>query len=1340
MNLHDGDSVQFGSFRFRFVDRSAKRASVKPKVCEPAALEVDGSVDPLPINHRVTVIGRRADCEISLIEASVSTVHAVIFEINGDRYIRDLGSRTGTHVNGEPVHQQKLQVQDKIRIGETNFRYIPGDAAETADSLDELEDLVGTAALGPENSELPGGQEEHSDPVLGLGSTSDEADADPPPRATAATTRAAPGRGSTGRAKGPVETQNGHSDADGDVEGADFGGIDLGGLDFEADSPANAADTVGIPPAQPSAKRPPPQLAPARADDSLAMPNGYDEPGHPAAPELEGLDFGPIDIEPFDLDAPLDGLATPHHETRHEQTAAADDAAPAPSLDVFGEQHETTASATPIELEPGPSADAGLSIDVFDAGGAGAREATPAPRQGGAAASPHAEPLEDDLFNGHAHEEGSSAGPIELFAEHAAQPHEGQPHAPADAEPSVSDLASGVGLGSDWEAEADLGGSPSLIGFVPDAPSSEPAAAAKMPGGKTESHGAPPSDVSHAGAPQGGADADVFDAARQPTVESRQPGDAEDFGLDFLDGGVEAGGPEEGGPEERRPAEGGPREHERGRVEDDSPHDVFSAAEAEELPLIRGGPGASNALHHQPELPREDAAPALPPSAVVPSAVVPIVEATGESAAAAPAKRSWVSSLFGRKTKGPPPSSGTEAVAPDAATPPQPTGATVAAGAGIAAAAVVGAAAAAIHEKHVSATVPPPPSPQPLASETGHHAPPSKAMAAAETPEPIEEIDFAGLDELVAPDDQGPIGEDFDADTDADADTGTGTGTDTGTVTHPGENADELEADSSEHAHADRPSLGEPDAAAEAHEPPPAVDVAPPPADPAAGEISATIAVAEHPTDEAVTHLPPPAQSTEPALPFAEEDEEPIDLSEFDLSELDFSDLEPSPQDEPAHVAAAAPAAAPIVASIVAPVVAPPVAPRPPTDAAAQSVADDAIDLDAFEVEDVVEPGHAFSLSPLTAEPPTRTDAPADDHPHPSAAAAVPEEPIDLGDLELEALPESEGLEPSPESASTPATPEPFVSGVAPGHPEAINVVVATPVGTGATPVDAVATPINLDEQPDLLEEPIDLDAFEIDDLFEPDAPEHGVAGDVNEHTVAPVARSLAEDAPLHPQGLSHAGAAEASSEEAGPEAIAEPAYGDEGETIDLRDSVVDPIGAPAPEATTSAEAEAHGASSATPVSTPEHAHAAGEWVEPSAPQMLDAPVDSQSVAEATPDAEGTPELRPSENAPASVWHDEKLFAAPPADSVIPALGSPLGPEPVPHDVPRRPTRPPIMTRSSRWRFWNRPPITGRTASSLKSRRSMRFRATMATRGQSLPTASPTSRAPRAAARRRVRR
>lgn len=125
-DLHDGDLLQVGSFKFKFQDPGGSiRLPAAPR--PPLAMLEMGGRSMTPLDERAVLIGRRPGCDITLDSPAVSNTHAVIFECDGKRYVRDLGSRTGTQVNGTTVHQQGLELGDQINVGGTTFRYMAAD-------------------------------------------------------------------------------------------------------------------------------------------------------------------------------------------------------------------------------------------------------------------------------------------------------------------------------------------------------------------------------------------------------------------------------------------------------------------------------------------------------------------------------------------------------------------------------------------------------------------------------------------------------------------------------------------------------------------------------------------------------------------------------------------------------------------------------------------------------------------------------------------------------------------------------------------------------------------------------------------------------------------------------------------------------------------------------------------------------------------------------------------------------------------------------------------------------------------------------------------------------------
>ena len=74
------------------------------------------------------VIGRRHTCQIVVDTPDVSLAHALLLVINGRPAIYDLGSRSGSYVNGERVALAWICNDDSLRIGGVNFRITAEDS------------------------------------------------------------------------------------------------------------------------------------------------------------------------------------------------------------------------------------------------------------------------------------------------------------------------------------------------------------------------------------------------------------------------------------------------------------------------------------------------------------------------------------------------------------------------------------------------------------------------------------------------------------------------------------------------------------------------------------------------------------------------------------------------------------------------------------------------------------------------------------------------------------------------------------------------------------------------------------------------------------------------------------------------------------------------------------------------------------------------------------------------------------------------------------------------------------------------------------------------------------
>jgi hypothetical protein len=72
------------------------------------------------------VIGRAGGIEIRIEDSFASGRHARVFDHDGHVYLEDMNSTNGTYLNGQRVEgQEPLQPDDRIRIGDTEFRYEP---------------------------------------------------------------------------------------------------------------------------------------------------------------------------------------------------------------------------------------------------------------------------------------------------------------------------------------------------------------------------------------------------------------------------------------------------------------------------------------------------------------------------------------------------------------------------------------------------------------------------------------------------------------------------------------------------------------------------------------------------------------------------------------------------------------------------------------------------------------------------------------------------------------------------------------------------------------------------------------------------------------------------------------------------------------------------------------------------------------------------------------------------------------------------------------------------------------------------------------------------------------
>jgi pSer/pThr/pTyr-binding forkhead associated (FHA) protein len=103
-------------------DTSERSGTGVPRSVTRIALVV---TDGAPLGARVAigaapvVIGRGAGVDLQIVDPTVSRHHCLVWRAGGRCWIRDLGSRNQTRVNGRAEHIAELVEGDVVVIGQT---------------------------------------------------------------------------------------------------------------------------------------------------------------------------------------------------------------------------------------------------------------------------------------------------------------------------------------------------------------------------------------------------------------------------------------------------------------------------------------------------------------------------------------------------------------------------------------------------------------------------------------------------------------------------------------------------------------------------------------------------------------------------------------------------------------------------------------------------------------------------------------------------------------------------------------------------------------------------------------------------------------------------------------------------------------------------------------------------------------------------------------------------------------------------------------------------------------------------------------------------------------------
>lgn len=110
-----------------------------------------GGGDPIPLLKKSLLVGRRENCDIVLRFGNVSANHCEMTLESGYWFVKDLGSRNGTRVNGYRVTKRRIDPHDVVHFAKLQYEldYSPSDLGAVGPPPDggELEDILGSSLM-----------------------------------------------------------------------------------------------------------------------------------------------------------------------------------------------------------------------------------------------------------------------------------------------------------------------------------------------------------------------------------------------------------------------------------------------------------------------------------------------------------------------------------------------------------------------------------------------------------------------------------------------------------------------------------------------------------------------------------------------------------------------------------------------------------------------------------------------------------------------------------------------------------------------------------------------------------------------------------------------------------------------------------------------------------------------------------------------------------------------------------------------------------------------------------------------------------------------------------------
>ena len=88
----------------------------------PCRLVASAGWPPIHLDRALVVVGRDPDCDARLDSPRVSRWHCCLSEVDGEVWVRDLGSTNGTWIDGRRVRSGRLRIGEVLAIAHHRYR------------------------------------------------------------------------------------------------------------------------------------------------------------------------------------------------------------------------------------------------------------------------------------------------------------------------------------------------------------------------------------------------------------------------------------------------------------------------------------------------------------------------------------------------------------------------------------------------------------------------------------------------------------------------------------------------------------------------------------------------------------------------------------------------------------------------------------------------------------------------------------------------------------------------------------------------------------------------------------------------------------------------------------------------------------------------------------------------------------------------------------------------------------------------------------------------------------------------------------------------------------------